>query len=240
MGGIFTCPHCRGVYYINWSGEPEVTEHEALTAEDMAPEAPAGLDFGAPAVESTPVAEEETPAYEPPPAYKPPAEVEAAPAYEAVASEEAMPEPAPAYEAPAEEMETAPPIDEPMAPVAEEAPAVALPDFGNEPAAPSAPNTFSDVESYANAEPLGGPISYSIRIEGLELAETFEALKDALADSRFGWNSEEIMGAISDGVLELHGVNPTKAAILVGRIKYLPLNVTWTQEIFATTEGPQA
>lgn len=94
---------------------------------------------------------------------------------------------------------------------------------------------MGDVLAFANQDESVGPLSYTLRIEGLELAETFERLREALSDSRFQWDVSEIMGSVRAGRLEISGVNPTKASILVNRIKSLPIEVSWSQEIYGGT-----
>ena len=55
---------------------------------------------------------------------------------------------------------------------------------------------------------------------------------EALTDTRFGWDADELMGRVSSGSLTIKGLNPTKASILVNRIKYLPVELEWKQEVF--------
>lgn len=176
-GTLFTCPHCKGAYFIGWDGQPEgVVTHEPLAV----PESPESL-------EAQPEIQE--------------------------------PEPE-AYVAPAVAPEWTPEPAEEPAPPAEPEKEYSSPDF-------------SDVADYANADRnAGGPLSYTLHIRGLELADTFEKLREALTDSRFGWDSEDIMRTVSAGELLLKGLNPTKASILVSRIKYLPVELDWTQEVF--------
>lgn len=191
-GALFTCPHCNGVYFIGWDGQPE----------------------GAPPAEEAPLQ-----AVEPPPAEiqsfgEAPAEQFVAPPEEQIYApvEESGPEPV--SEAAAEPAEGV---------YAEPEPEAATPVFAE----------FADVVIYANDnEAASGPLTYTLQIRGLELADTFEKLREALTDSRFGWDVEEVMGRVSAGELVLPGLNPTKASILVGRIKYLPIELEWTQEVF--------
>lgn len=123
-------------------------------------------------------------------------------------------------------------------PLEEERPAV---DFAVplDPFAPSSTGDsgdFSDVTAYANSQDaVAGPLSYTIHLRGLELADTFEKLREALTDSRFGWDPEEIMGQVRAGALTIKSVNPTKASILINRVKYLPIEIDWRQEYFGGT-----
>lgn len=93
-------------------------------------------------------------------------------------------------------------------------------------------NLFADVVDYGNSEQNSGPITYTVTIQGLELAETFELLREAVTDSKFGWEAEEVMARVNKGELVLSGLTPTKASILINRIKYLPIGLSWKQEVY--------
>lgn len=98
----------------------------------------------------------------------------------------------------------------------------------------ASPETFSDVTAFGNSNQEEGALTYHLRIRGIDLGETRRELRDALSDSRFGWIAEEIMAQVdSSGELMIRNMNPAKAAILVGRIKFLPLQIDWTQEVFS-------
>lgn len=224
-GTLYTCVHCRGVFFVGWDGQPENAPVHEADPEPLVME---------PSPPVSAAADEPMP--EPAPAYEPSAGFEMNENAFPSAADEPMPEPAPAYEPPVEE----PVVEEP----AMEEPAVAeeplagfdapLDPFGSVAAADAAASgDFSDVAEYANsAEAAAGPLSYTVRIRGLELAETFEVLREALTDSRFGWDAEDIMGRVVGGELTLKGMNPTKASILINRIKYLPIEIDWNQEVF--------
>lgn len=253
FGAISSCPECRAVFYVGWDGTPELGHHEPDPVISEAPvtaelEPPTGFEGeGVPHLEATPAADEWRPAEEPAPGdapENPSWSTEAAPSFtpaeggDFVATPEApMAEPEPvSYEAPPAgdfaPVETAEPaaespynFDQPLGAV--EPPAPAVNDSGD----------FADVTSYANSDAAAaGPMSYLIVVRGLELADTFEKLREALTDSRFGWDVEEVMATVRAGELRLKGLNPTKASILVSRIKYLPVELEWKQEVFSA--GP--
>lgn len=255
FGTLFSCPHCRAVFYIGWDGTPEVGHHEPdPVAEEGSPaEAPAADEewrpsedpapWGGQTVERSPepAAPEEPPAWTPPenppefaPVEPPPSEpswsAPETPAAEFAPPAEVATEFAAVEEAPEAITET---------PMAEES-APEPYNFDQPLGAPSAPTVtdsgdFSEVTSYANSEAATGPISYLIVVRGLELADTFEKLREALTDSRFGWDVEEVMSRVRSGELTLKGLNPTKASILVSRIKYLPVELEWKQEVFSAS-----
>ncbi|MBX3034547.1 MAG: zf-TFIIB domain-containing protein [Bdellovibrionaceae bacterium] len=199
-GTLFTCPHCRAVFFVGWDGQPEAA-------------APAEND------------EVETPAFsgdQPVPfSFEPLPETPLPPEEAAVFGENPGGEETPA----------APPdpdnFDQPIAPVSEESAA----GFGVEPTSP-APSDLGSVVEYANASASTGPLRYILILRGLELASTVRELREALTDSRFGWDVDDIMAHLKNGELRLKPMNPTKASILVNRIKSLPIEVSWRQEVY--------
>lgn len=94
---------------------------------------------------------------------------------------------------------------------------------------------LGEVAVFGNSSTPAGPLSYGIVIEGIELAETYGQLRDAITDSRFAWDADKVMKSIKSGRLELKGMNATKAALLVHRLKYLPVEISWSQEIYAAS-----
>lgn len=94
---------------------------------------------------------------------------------------------------------------------------------------------FNDVTQFANSEVLSGPFSYTVTIKGIELAHIHEAVRDAVTDSRFGWDVTNIIGSIKNGELQIADLTPAKATILINRVKVLPVEVQWRQDVLAST-----
>lgn len=88
------------------------------------------------------------------------------------------------------------------------------------------------ISQYANSEissAKDGPFLFRILLSGIDTKEIREALREAMEDSRFGWDSVQLMSRISKGNLVIDRVSPVKASILVNRIKRLPLGIRWEQ-----------
>jgi hypothetical protein len=88
------------------------------------------------------------------------------------------------------------------------------------------------ISSYANSEislAKDGPFVFHIHLSGIDTKEIRAALKDSMEDSRFAWNVAQLMGKISKGDLTLENIPPVKAAILINRIKRLPIDIRWEQ-----------
>lgn len=216
MGALFTCPHCSAVFFVGWDGQPEIAAPHEAEPHEAEPETPVEFDPNLP-IENplempTPQSfETEVPA---------PQEIEP--------EQNITPESFdPQGEAVSFESTDMPVMGDSFLGGESFAPAAAV-----ETPTPVASNDFSDVVEYGNQSQEQGPLTYTVQIKGLELADTFERLREALTDSRFGWDTDELMTQVQNGCLDLKGLSPTKASILINRIKSLPIEVSWKQEIF--------
>lgn len=101
------------------------------------------------------------------------------------------------------------------------------------PASVSDSADFSDVTDFANADTTAGPITYVVIIDGIESSQLLYQLKEAMTDSRFGWDVNELLNQVGGGRLVIPGLNPAKASVLIGRIKYLPFKISWRQDVLS-------
>ena len=92
---------------------------------------------------------------------------------------------------------------------------------------------FQDVVDFGNSPQLEGSLTYTVFIKGIDIADTREKIKDALIDSRFAWDTDTVMGRIQNGALTLPDLSPAKAVVLINRIKYLPIEVSWSQNVLS-------
>jgi hypothetical protein len=93
---------------------------------------------------------------------------------------------------------------------------------------------LSEIARFGNSEAsLGkeGPYLYDVLIWNIDSKEVREELREALKDTRFAWDSDRIMNSITKGALRIPKVNAVKAAVLVNRIKNLPLGISWEQSM---------
>lgn len=96
------------------------------------------------------------------------------------------------------------------------------------------------ISGYANSEfsqAKDGPFLFRIWISGIDSKEIRASLREAITDSRFGWNPDEFMRQIVKGVLKIENVSPVKASIVVNRLKRLPLRIRWEQYAITQTES---
>lgn len=172
LGTLFTCPHCSAVYFIDWSGQPELATHE---------------------------------------------------------SEQSFEPPQDEYSLSAAAEETPYDFSQPLDQASVEEPSV------DHAANPMSSADFSDVMEFANSNANVGPLSYAVIIEGIESSHLLIQLKEAMTDSRFGWDVAALLEQVGGGRLVLSGLSPAKASVLVSRIKYLPLKISWRQDVLAST-----
>lgn len=170
LGTLFTCPYCNAVYFIDWSGQPEIATHENEVSGDTVPQ---GTE----------------------------------PSYQAESQHPYM-------------EETPYDFSQTLEHSAMEAPA---------------PENFSDVTDFANSDSISGPLTYTVIIEGIESSHLMAQLKEAMTDSRFGWEVAALLAQVGSGRLLLAGLSPAKASVLINRIKYLPLKISWRQDVLSNT-----
>jgi hypothetical protein len=88
------------------------------------------------------------------------------------------------------------------------------------------------INEFANSDlSLGhdGLLVFHIEISGIDSKEIRESIREAIEDLRFGWDPSELLARINKGHLRLETIPAVKAAILVNRIKRLPVEVRWEQ-----------
>lgn len=125
---------------------------------------------------------------------------------------------------------------------------VSQPEYGNQgmsplpepppqimrPPAPPVSADLSEIAKFGNSETsLGkdGPYIYDVLIWNIDSKEIRESLRAALKDRRFGWDAERIMTTIKQGAMRIPQLNAVKAAVLINRIKNLPLGISWEQSL---------
>lgn len=92
---------------------------------------------------------------------------------------------------------------------------------------------FSDVTEFANADTASGSLTYTVTIEGVESNHTLAGLREAMTDSRFAWDVDGLLSELAYGRIVLKRLSPAKASVLINRIKYLPLKVSWRQDVLS-------
>lgn len=116
---------------------------------------------------------------------------------------------------------------------------------GGEPAPPvyqsaAAPNSpdLSDVARFGNSDLSGGrdgALRYTLFIEGIDTADVRAAFREAITDRKFVWDIDTILRSVRNGEVKIQNVAPSKAYILISRLRSLPVKVRWEQYALSQT-----
>lgn len=88
-----------------------------------------------------------------------------------------------------------------------------------------------EIADFGNSDTQISSMNYDLEITGLDSKEELSAFKDAISESRFGWEPADILKQIRHGELKLEKLNPVQAFVLARRIRYLNLDVKWRQNV---------
>ncbi len=221
-GALYTCPTCQAVYFVNFDGQPEYGE---MSQEDMNIE-PEPLQQTVIASEKTQIHDAATTIghsnysqnanAQPiePAGFEPQQEVaEPYAAYDNSLMN--------SYQAAAEPEEESPnPFQqkEKFAPV-------------------SASNAFADIaqeiSDFGNADTQLSNLNYDLHVSGIDTAETKNLFQEAIEDSKFAWDSVEIMKSIKNGKVVIRRISPVKAYLLAKRIQFLDIEKVWKQNVLS-------
>lgn len=86
-----------------------------------------------------------------------------------------------------------------------------------------------DISNYGNSETQIAHLNYDLKISGLDSVDLLKGLKEAIDDSRFGWDANELMRTVKAGEIFLEKLNPVKAYILAKRVQFLDVEKVWKQ-----------
>ena len=88
------------------------------------------------------------------------------------------------------------------------------------------------VVRYANTDATSSPLSFKVCIQGLDLVQNINELKEVLSDSKLQIKFEDLRKSIQNGQLIIDKIQPAKAAILAQRLRALDLKMIWEQKIY--------
>lgn len=104
-------------------------------------------------------------------------------------------------------------------------------------ASPASPD-LSDVANFGNSDLSGGregSLRYNLHIEGIDTSDVREAFREALTDRKLMWDTDQILRGIRQGAVSIPNVSPTKAHILISRLRNMPVTVRWEQYAISQT-----
>ncbi len=95
-----------------------------------------------------------------------------------------------------------------------------------EPTSPNISNLAGESESITQES---SPFVYSINIKGIDTADIRRDLKDTLTDMRLRIDVDAIINSIDQGEVTIANVSSVKAALIVQRLRSLPVDLSWQQ-----------
>ncbi len=137
------------------------------------------------------------------------ADLPAMPPFEQIHSTPVQPEEPPSIEAP-EPFAAAPAVEDP----------------------PPATSDMGEIAAFGNDEisqGKDGNLRFNLMITGIDTADIRKNLLDTIFDEKFQLNREQILTQLKRGELRLEGLSPVKCALLVQKIRWLPIHVRWEQ-----------
>ncbi len=229
FGTLVACENCQQTFLVGWDGQPQAAPD---SAPDSVSETEPDNDFGSrelepssdPSSESEASSESEFPKIDlqqfAPTEVMPPAFQESE---TQVVNFNAIPQGSPGEDFQAIEQEGG---------FSEEAAAGG--DFFSEAETPASSAIGREMEDFGNALE-SQPLSYDFKIEGIETPELLSQLKDALTDSRLGWDTPLLISSIAEGSLLIKAVPGPKAIVLYNRIKFINIDIKITQALFSVS-----
>lgn len=224
-GALFTCPTCQAVYFVNFDGRPEFGE---MSAEDMNIEPEPAQHTVLAAAERTQIHDAattighsnynqntniqpiETAGFEP-------------------QSEADVAEPFAAYDNSLMNSFQSQPE--------EDSPNPFQPTAKTTPSSPASSNVFADIaqeiSDFGNADTQLSSLNYDLHVSGIDTAETKNLFQEAIEDSKFAWDSVEIMKSIKNGKVVVRRITPVKAYLLAKRIQFLDIEKVWKQNVLS-------
>jgi hypothetical protein len=95
------------------------------------------------------------------------------------------------------------------------------------------PSAFSDIaqeiSDFGNTDTNLSGLSYDLIISGIDTQEAKSLFKEAIEDSKFAWDSYDILKSIKNGRVEIKKIAPVKAYLLAKRIQFLDIEKIWKQ-----------
>lgn len=217
--GMVTCPSCGNIVFVDMDGMVHVTKEEPVASQEASQDFSSALESPA---EVFPIAE--TPADISP--------------FDLAPMDISPMEPLQPIESAAPIVE----VEVPTGPSNEEVDMNAFLGYAAEPgdvganggdvASQNDPNDPLGISAYANSEmssAQNGPLVVTLIISGIDAKDLRDEIRQALQDSRFGWDAAALMAGIKGGVLKIDRVSPVKATIVINRIKNLSVRIRWEQ-----------
>jgi hypothetical protein len=91
---------------------------------------------------------------------------------------------------------------------------------------------LAEVIDFANSDESAardGILQYRLLIEGIDTSEEKSILREVLSDRKLLLSVEDLMAEVHEGNLEITGLNPIKASVIVAGLFNTKLKIKWSQ-----------
>ncbi len=91
---------------------------------------------------------------------------------------------------------------------------------------------LADIAEYGNSpesQAREGLLRFNICLTNIDTSDVRKSVREVLEDPRFLFDVEAILHSIRDGEVKISDVTPVKAAVLIQRLRGLPVGITWEQ-----------
>lgn len=91
---------------------------------------------------------------------------------------------------------------------------------------------MSDIAKFGNSsmsQAREGSLLFDIYISGIDTADIRSQVREALTDTRFVWDAQAFMARLRNGELRIKDVSAIKSAIIIQRLRSVPVDVRWEQ-----------
>lgn len=90
-----------------------------------------------------------------------------------------------------------------------------------------------EISDFGNEEVQLAGLNYDLKITGLDTQETMRLFKEAIEDSKFGWDPADILKTVRNGQVQFKRLSPVKAFILAKRLQFLDIEKEWKQHVLS-------
>lgn len=212
FGALFTCENCRSVFFVNWDGQPEISQ-EVESAEEPLSENISFQNYEAHAGEQELIENPQAGNF-----------TEVAPFAESHTSSEHGQLQEEAFQG----------EDQPFSEITDfegesSVQSVELPALDDQPLTPQ--QFVDEVIDFGNSTEIIEGLTYKVRILGIDSSESRQRLEDILREPRLTFDLQQLMGNILGGQLEVENLNTAKAFYLIQKLKQEAFDVSWSQNV---------
>ncbi len=91
---------------------------------------------------------------------------------------------------------------------------------------------LEDIKNFGNKDSSSGPLTYSLKIDGMDAGSIRKAVVDALDEPQFGWTGKEISRSIQGGHLILEPLSAAQAVMVVRLLRGIKVQLSWKQHLY--------